>query len=207
MGSNQGKVAMVKYMRNEPRCQDWAKAAKAKGEGIKIGYKNTHGVACCLKGMNTSRAKRFLKNVIRKREIVPFRRHTAGVGRHSQCRGTGSAQGRWPKKSCYFLLDLVRNAEVNARAKGLKKTTLYISHIAIQRARPGKRRTYRAHGRINPFNSHPCHIEMFVEERARKVPRSKTKTNFKKNKKITVKLDKKTRRDTRHSKLVMRILH
>ena len=100
----------------------------------------------------------------------------------------------------------MRNAEVNARAKGLKKQTLYISHIAIQRARPGKRRTYRAHGRINPFNSHPCHIEMFVEERAQKVPKSKTKTNFKKNPKIVVKLDKKTRRDDRHAKNVMRIL-
>ena len=67
---------MVKYMRNEPRCQDWTKAAKAKGEGIRISYKNTHETATCLKGMSCARAKRFLKNVIRKREIVPYRRHT-----------------------------------------------------------------------------------------------------------------------------------
>mmetsp|Transcript_8828 Transcript_8828/g.7929 ORF Transcript_8828/g.7929 Transcript_8828/m.7929 type:complete len:199 (+) Transcript_8828:158-754(+) len=196
---------MVKYMRNEPRCQDWAKAAKAKGEGIRISYKNTHETATCLKGMSCARAKRFLKNVIRKREIVPFRRHTGGIGRDGQCRGTGCSQGRWPKKSCYFLLDLVRNAEVNARAKGLKKQSLYISHIAIQRARPGKRRTYRAHGRINPFNSHPCHIEMFVEERSQRVPRAKGKSQFKKNQIIYSKLDKKTRRDDRFAKNVLKI--
>ena len=106
---------------------------------------------------------------------------------------------------CYFLLDLVRNAEVNARSKGLKKTSLYISHIAIQRARPGKRRTYRAHGRIDPFNSHPCHIEMFVEERAEKVPKSKAKAQFKKNQRISSRLDKKSRRDDRKSKNAMRI--
>ena len=63
-------------MRNEPRCQDWTKAAKAKGEGIRVSYKNTHETATCLKGMTCARAKRFLKNVIRKREIVPYRRHT-----------------------------------------------------------------------------------------------------------------------------------
>ena len=102
-------------------------------------------------------------------------------------------------------MDLVRNAEVNARSKGLKKETLYISHIAVQRARPGKRRTYRAHGRINPFNSHPCHIEMFVEERAQKVPKSKSKAQFRKNPKIITRLDKKTRRDDRNAKNVMRI--
>merc|ERR1711971_1088747 len=161
--------------------------------------------ATCLKGMSCSRAKRFLKNVIRKREIVPFRRHTAGIGRHGQCRGTGCSQGRWPKKSCYFLLDLVRNAEVNARSKGLKKQSLYISHIAIQRARQGKRRTYRAHGRINPFNSHPCHIEMFVEERAEKVPKSKVVAQFRRNKALQQPLLDKKSRDDRNSKKAFRI--
>merc|ERR1712115_407083 len=86
-----------------------------------------------------------------------------------------------------------------------QKQSLYISHIAIQRARQGKRRTYRAHGRINPFNSHPCHIEMFVEERAEKVPKSKAKAQFRKNQKITSKLDKKSRRDDRNSKKAFRI--
>ena len=102
-------------------------------------------------------------------------------------------------------MDIVRNAEVNARAKGLQRESLYISHIAIQRARPGKRRTYRAHGRINPFNSHPCHIEMFVEERSRKVPKSRSRSQFNKNKKINVQLDKKNRKDDRKAKQYLRI--
>ena len=99
----------------------------------------------------------------------------------------------------------MRNAEVNARAKGLKKQKLYISHIAVQRARPGKRRTYRAHGRINPFNSHPCHIEMFVEERSRKVRKARSKAQFRKNPTIKSKLDRKTRKDDRFAKRVMKI--
>ena len=130
---------------------------------------------------------------------------TGGIGRHHQCKGTGSSQGRWPKKSCFTLLDLVRNLEINAFGKGLKRERLYISHIAVQRARPGKRRTYRAHGRINPFNSHPAHIEMFAEERAEKVPKSNRKPEFLKNGRLKVELDNKLRFDERKAKRFMKI--
>ncbi|ETO27982.1 60S ribosomal protein L17 [Reticulomyxa filosa] len=141
--------------------------------------------------MTLPRARRFLKNVIKQKEIVPYRRHTVNlklqickicfagrIGRHGQCKGLGSSQGRWPKKSAMFLLDLLRNVEGNARAKKLNMEKIRISHIAVQRARQGRRRTYRAHGRINPFNSHQCHIELFAEERQQKVPRSRTRALF-----------------------------
>lgn len=39
-----------------------------------------------------------------------------------------------------------------------------MTHIQTQRARQGRRRTYRAHGRINGYMSSPCHIELFVGE-------------------------------------------
>ena len=69
-------------MRQSPKCHDWAKAVKTKAEAVRVSYKNTHETAACLKGMSLDRAKRFLKNVIRKREIVPFRRHTGYVENH-----------------------------------------------------------------------------------------------------------------------------
>jgi len=34
----------------------------------------------------------------------------------------------------------------------------------VNRAQQGRRRTYRAHGRINAYMSSPCHIEMIVQE-------------------------------------------
>ena len=59
------------------------------------------------------------------------------------------AAGRWPVKSCRFLLDLLKNAESNAELKGLDTEGLYIKHIQVNRAQQQRRRTYRAHGRIN----------------------------------------------------------
>ena len=66
-----------------------------------------------------------------------------------QCKGTGWSQGRWPEKSAKFLLDLLKNAESNAEVKNLNVPSLVISHAQVNRAPHQRRRTYRAHGRIN----------------------------------------------------------
>merc|ERR1711962_920824 len=82
----------------------------------------------------------------------------AGVPRPSSLTG----QGRWPKKSAEFLLHMLKNAESNAELKGLDVDSLVIEHIQVNKAPKMRRRTYRAHGRINPYMSSPCHIEMIL---------------------------------------------
>ena len=62
--------------------------------------------------------------------------------------------GRWPKKSCEFLLDLLKNAESNAEYKGLDGDRLVIDHIQVNRAPKMRRRTYRqAQIKSTLFNS------------------------------------------------------
>merc|ERR1739842_114446 len=77
----------------------------------------------------------------------------------------GTAQGRWPLKSAEFLLHLLKNAESNAEYKGLDADHLVIEHIQVNRAPKMRRRTYGAHGRINPYMSSPCHIEICLVEK------------------------------------------
>merc|ERR1719273_2780030 len=115
--------------------------------------------------MPLHRASKYLKNVIAHKEIVPFRRFVGGVGRHAQAKVHGTAQGRWPLKSAEFLLQLLKNAESNAEYKGLDPDHLVIEHIQVNRAPKMRRRTYRAHGRINPYMSSPCHIEICLVEK------------------------------------------
>lgn len=66
-----------------------------------------------------------------------------------QAKQFGATQGRWPKKSAEFLLSLLRNAESNGEYKSLNVENLVVDHIQINRAPKMRRRTYRAHGRIN----------------------------------------------------------
>ena len=126
---------------------------------------NTHEAANAIKRMPLRRAQRFLKNVMEQQECVPFRRFNGGVGRCSQAKQWKTTQGRWPKKSAEFLLQLLKNAESNADYKGLDVDRLVIEHVQVNRAPCLRRRTYRAHGRINPYMSSPCHIELILTEK------------------------------------------
>merc|ERR1711894_463260 len=111
--------------------------------------------------MHLRRAVKYLKNVCDKTECIPFRRYNGGIGRCAQAKNFGATQGRWPKKS----------AESNAEYKGLDTDHLVIEHIQVNRAPKMRRRTYRAHGRINPYMSSPCHIEVILAERERAIAR------------------------------------
>lgn len=87
-------------------------------------------------------------------------------------RPSSLAPGRWPVKSVKFLLALLKNAEANAEAKGLETEELVIRNIVIQQAPKTRRRTYRAHGRINPYEGHPIHAEILLSEPAAQVPKA-----------------------------------
>lgn len=76
----------------------------------------------------------------------------------------GVSRARHPVKSAEFLLSLLKNAEANADTKGLDTSNLIVKHIQVNQAPKQRRRTYRAHGRINPYMSSPCHIEMILTE-------------------------------------------
>merc|ERR1719348_437629 len=149
----------------------------------------TRETAQAIKKMPLNRAKTYLKNVIAQKEIIPFRRFMGGVGRHSQCKIHKATQGRWPLKSCEFLLDMLKNAESNAEYKGLDADHLVVDHIQVNRAPKMRRRTYRAHGRINPYMSSPCHIEMVLVEKEQSYA-SSSKDEPEKKKQSTKKLQK-----------------
>lgn len=63
----------------------------------------------------------------------------------------GMSLGRWPAKSAKFLLNLLVNAQSNAVANELELEDLVVKQIIVQQAPHTHRRTYRAHGRINPY--------------------------------------------------------
>ena len=54
------------------------KAAKAKGSNLRCHFKNTRETAQAIKKMPLHRATTYLKNVLSKTEIIPFRRFMGG---------------------------------------------------------------------------------------------------------------------------------
>merc|ERR1711894_262327 len=127
-----------------------------------------------IKGMHLHKAVSYLKAVINKERCIPFNRFAGSIGRTGQTKEFKSphSRGRWPKKSCQILLGMLKNAESNAEVKGLDVDALVIDHIQVNAAAKQRRRTYRAHGRINPYMASPCHVEIILSEKDMAVPRA-----------------------------------
>jgi len=151
---------------------DPTNTAKARGAFLRVSFKNTREVAQAINGMKLQRAIAYLENVKAHKEAVPMRRYAGGTGRCAQGKQFGVTRARWPVKSASHLLDLLKNAEANADVKGLDVSGLVVSHIQVNQAPKQRRRTYRAHGRINPYMSSPCHIELMVSLPGEKVPKA-----------------------------------
>ncbi|KAK6540103.1 60S ribosomal protein L17 [Orbilia ellipsospora] len=153
--------------------QNPTKSAKSRGSYLRVSFKNTRETAQAVSGMKLARALTYLENVKEKKECIPMRRFNGSTGRTAQAKQFGAPLGRWPEKSAEFLLGLLKNAEANADSKGLDTEKLVISHIQVNQAPKQRRRTYRAHGRINPYMSNPCHIEVVVSEEDESVEKVK----------------------------------
>ena len=147
-------------------------AASCRVDDLRAHYKNTYETARACRGLMLTRAIQYLERCLEHKSIVPFRRYTGGPGRHAMCKQVNHHNGRWPEKSIKHVIALLRNLKSNAEAKGLDVEKCQISHVATQRAVQGRRRTYRAHGRISPYLSSNCHVEFHVVEKSGDVARA-----------------------------------
>ena len=153
-----------------------AKSASSRGSYLRVSYKNTHETAEAFNGWIVDNALAYLDAVADKKRAIPFRKYAGSIGRASQGKEFGVTKARWPVKSVKFVSDLLKNARANADAKGLNTENLVVSHIQVNQAPKQRRRTFRAHGRINAYQSSPCHIEIHLteaEEEIEKAPETK----------------------------------
>merc|ERR1711913_272352 len=118
-------------------------------------------------------AQKYLNDVLAHNRCIPMRSYAGSTGRTSQAKEFKSTMGRWPTKSVKIVLGLLENMLANANTKQLEADNLVISHVQVNRAQQGRRRTYRAHGRITPFMSNPCHVEMWAAIKSEGVAKNK----------------------------------
>merc|ERR1719182_454665 len=163
---------MVKYSQ-EP--DNIVKAAKAKGTHLRVHFKHCREIGQAIKGRTISKARTYLENVLAFKEAIPFTKYTGGIGRHAvakQYKTPGDKCG-WPQKATKSFLDLLRNVESNAESKGLELDNCVITDTNVNQAPKMRRRTYRAHGRINAYMSSPAHITLIAQEKNDEVVKEK----------------------------------
>merc|ERR1711909_76768 len=96
------KGKMTKKYSTEP--ENPTKSCKARGSYLRVHFKNTRETA----------------QAITKKQIIPFRRFSGGVGRKAQAKAHGCSQGRWPVKSAEFLLQLLKKCRKQRRCEGAR---------------------------------------------------------------------------------------
>jgi large subunit ribosomal protein L17e len=138
--------------------------AKSRGTQLRVHYKNAVEVVNAIRHMPLTRAKKYLENVLQHKEIIPFLRFKGARSRHAQAKNlkVPGSLGGWPKNAVTAVLSLIKNAEANASTKELDANDLVVSHSQCNMGVKGRRRTYRAHGRINPYMRVPAHIELIL---------------------------------------------
>uniref|UniRef100_A0A8C9BYX0 Large ribosomal subunit protein uL22 n=1 Tax=Phocoena sinus TaxID=42100 RepID=A0A8C9BYX0_PHOSS len=136
------------------------KSCKSRGSSLRVHFKHTRETAQAVKGMHIQKATKYLKGVTLRKPCA---------------KQWGWTQGGWPRKSAEFLLHMLKNAESNTELKDLDVDSLVIEHIQVNKAPKIRHRTYRAHGRINPYMSSPCHTEMILTEKEQIVPKPEEK--------------------------------
>ena len=87
------------------------------------------------------------------------------------------SQAGWPRNATKEMLALLKNAEASAAAKGLDNNAdLVVASVVCNQAPKGRRRTYRAHGRIGPYKSTPAHVNLILKQKEKRVVKTKTTT-------------------------------
>ncbi len=136
-------------------------AGKARGREIRMSKKHAVEISREIKGMPLKDAKKFLEEVKNKETPVPFKRHNRDVGHRSELDGWDA--GRYPEKASTKILEVLKNAEVNAKNEGVIGE-LKIDHIAAHKVGEVEGRKPRAFGRATPWNSTLVDIEVVLKE-------------------------------------------
>ena len=125
--------------------------ARAIGMSLPISLKQSIEICNFIRNRNINYAKNVLNDVIKEKQVIPFRRFNSDMGHKKQ-----TAAGRYPKKASMEILSLVNQVEANAQFKGLNTSNLVINGINANKAttvmRFGRKRSRRA----KRTNMHQC---------------------------------------------------
>ncbi|MGQ9470040.1 MAG: 50S ribosomal protein L22 [Nitrososphaerales archaeon] len=135
---------------------------RASGREVDISPKAAREICSVIKGMSIAKAKKFLGDVIAKKQAVPFRRYKKEVP-HKRSQFKFHAGG-YPVKAAREILKVIKNLEANAEFKGLDTEKMIIIHAAAMRGMKVKRYVPRAFGRSSPSFNTLVHIEMIGKE-------------------------------------------
>ncbi|MFN4132864.1 MAG: 50S ribosomal protein L22 [Candidatus Hadarchaeales archaeon] len=133
--------------------------ARAYGKEMRVSPKDAVEVCRTIRGMTLEKAKEFLANVQKKKVAVPYRVHKKKLA-HKKVVGAGA----YPVKAAREILKVLKNAEENAKYKGMDAEKLKVVHASAYRGTIIRGIIPRAFGRASPFNKPLTNVEIILKE-------------------------------------------
>lgn len=146
--------------------EDPANTVHTNAKSLRVKFKNAREVSAQLKKLTLTRAVSFLKNVINRKDCIKVTRYAKKCGRTAQAKkyekgsNRADSRGKWPVKPCQAFIGLISNLVTEAEKKGIEPDDLVIVHCQVNKAPQIYGRIQRAYGRVNPYNTKPCHVEI-----------------------------------------------
>lgn len=134
--------------------------AKAYGKELRVSPKDAMEVCRTLRGMKLEGAKEFLENVQKKTAPVTYLTHNKKVAHRRGARGSGA----YPVKVARELLKVLKNAEENAKYKGMEVEKLKIVHASAYKGMTIPGILPRAFGRASAANKPLTNVEIILKE-------------------------------------------
>jgi len=132
---------------------------KAYGKELRISPKDALEICRAIRGMKLAEAKRFLEEVKKRRRAVPYRKHKKKLAHKA-----GIGPGAYPVKAATEILKVLKNAEENAKYKGLDEEKLVIVHASAYKGITIPGIMPRAFGRATPANRPLTNVEIILKE-------------------------------------------
>lgn len=133
--------------------------AKAYGKELRISPKDALEICRAIRGMKLAEAKKFLEEVKKRRRAVPYRKHKKKLAHKA-----GIGPGAYPVKAATEILKVLKNAEENAKYKGLDEEKLVIVHASAYKGITIPGIMPRAFGRATPANTPLTNVEIILKE-------------------------------------------
>ena len=141
-------------MSNTSLNKDAGNTARIKGVNMPISFKHSYEISNFLTGMNLSKAKAYLDDVLVLKRAIPFTKFKGDVGHRPGKMGPG----KYPFKASKTILQMLKDVEANAQFKGLNTGSLVIKSMI---ANKGENAFHPGRKRRRKFKR--THLEIVVE--------------------------------------------
>ncbi len=95
---------------------DEKQVARAQVHDVNASYKDMSQIFGAIKHKDIKSAMQILEDAIAMKKAIPYRKFATNLGHRGEL---GGKKGRYPKKECKIVVDLLKNAVANAENKGL----------------------------------------------------------------------------------------